>query len=68
MRPELLARAFSKMEELSLGGTELTMDQLNCLFAGLASDNKSTQKTRQDLQERMSSETDVALKAICRLT
>ena len=51
VRPELLARAFSKMEDLNLGGTMLTVDQLNCLFASLASDNKSTQRTRLDLLE-----------------
>ena len=51
VRPELLARAFSKMEDLNLGGTKLTVDQLNCLFACLASGNKSTQRTRLDLLE-----------------
>ena len=51
VRPELLARAFGKMEDLNLSGTSLTVDQLNCLFASLASDNKLTQKRRLDLTD-----------------
>ena len=49
VRPELLAQAFSKMEDLNLGDAKLTVDQLNCLFVSLAGGNKSTQKTSLDL-------------------
>ena len=37
VRPDLLGRAFRKMEDLSLRGTKLTVDQLNCLLDSLAS-------------------------------
>lgn len=50
VRPELLARALSKMEDLNLRGTKLTVDQLNCLFAHLAG-KKSTPKGMLDLLE-----------------
>ena len=36
VRPELLAKAFSKMEDLKLWGTKLSVDQLNWLFTNLA--------------------------------
>ena len=49
VRPELLAQAFSKMDDLNLGDAKLTVDQLNCLFVSLADGNKSTQKTSLDL-------------------
>ena len=54
VRPELLARTFGKMEDLNLGGTKLTVDQLNCLFASLASGKQSSQKGKLDLSENSS--------------
>ena len=51
VRPELVARALSKMEDLNLWGTRLTVDQLNCLFANLASGKNSTPKGKLDLLE-----------------
>ena len=54
VRPELLARAFGKMEDLNLGGTKLTVDQLNCLFASLASGKPSPQKEKLDVSENSS--------------
>ena len=52
VRPELLGRAFGKLEDLSLRGTSLTVDQLNFLFASLASDTKSPEKGKLDLAEK----------------
>ena len=59
VRPELLARAFGKMDALQLGkwdlgGTELTVDQINCLCSSLTCENKSTLKEKLDLSENYS--------------
>ena len=54
VRPDLLARAFGKMDDLNLGGTKLTVDQLNCLFASLASGKQSPQKGKLDVSENSS--------------
>ena len=51
VKPELFAQAFSKMEDLNLWGTKLTVDQLNCLLANLAGRKASTPKGKLDLLE-----------------